>query len=155
VAWILKNDIAVPLHLIRAHFLVMLNHPKVRLTELDKNTLEIRPTVHVLFAKEPVTCISKGEILLTERSPEITNIQITLHSNSLKGFAILFPLLFIVLFTIFGHWVTDIPISEMMIGLWKIHVCMIAGSILIYILIKQAVIRYFTQILDRIREFSL
>jgi len=155
MSWIIKNDIALPINLVRAHFLVMLNHPKVRLTELDGHIIEIRPTVNVLFAKEPITCISKGKILLSERTPEITDIQIILDTDTLKVFTILFPLLFIILFTIFGHWMTDIPLSEMLVGLWKIHVCMIAGSILIYLLIKQAVLRYFTQILDRIRELSL
>ena len=90
----------VPQNIVKANFTVFLEKAKVRLTEIDATAMEFRPLVHILFAKHPLSCVSKGSIFCKKVQEDITEIDVILYPSSLRGFVILFPTLFIVLMTI-------------------------------------------------------
>jgi hypothetical protein len=150
--WTLHYIVSVPQNIVRANLLVYLEKAKVRANEFEEGVIEIRPLEHILFAKHPLACISKGKIILTKSNDDITDIQINIHPNSLRAFALLFPTLFILSITFFGHWVAEIPIKEIVGGLWTIYVCVIGGSYLIYLLIKQSIINYFNKLIEDTRS---
>jgi len=119
---------------------------------MENGVIEFHSLEHILVSRHPLGCVSKGKILLTKSNQDVTEIEIILNPNPLRGFAILFPTLFIPIMTMFGHWVTEISIGEIIKNLWSMYVCVICGSYLIYLLIKQTVIRYFDRLLNEARN---
>src|SRR5579862_7334616 len=148
MSWHLKYTIALPENLARAHFLVYLGKTKVRINELETAVIEFRPLEHILMARHPLGCLSKGVIEFKKMQEDVTEISITLNPNPLRVFAILFPALFIILLTLFGHWVMGTPALEILKSLWTIYVSVAGGSYLIYLLIKQTVIHYFNRLAE-------
>ncbi len=146
--WQLKYSIVLPENLVRAHFLIYLGKTKVRIIETDTSTIEFRPLEHILMARHPLGSLSKGVIEFKKMQEDVTEIQIILNPNPLRAFAILFPALFIIILTFFGHWITGTPVLEILKNLWSIYVSVIGGAYLIYLLIKQTVIHYFNKLVE-------
>ena len=146
---------AVPINIVKANFSIFLERAKVQTTEIDPSTIEFRSYVHILFAKHPLSCVSKGSIYFKKVQEDITEIDVTLSPASLRGFAILFPTLFIFLMTFFGHWVIGMPLQVIVSGMWTVDICVAAGAYLIYLLIKQSVINYFNRLVKETRSLVM
>lgn len=146
MGWRLKYDIALPENLVRAHFLVYLGKRKVHINELETQAIEFRPMEYILFARHPLGSLSKGVIEFKKLQEDVTEVKISLNPNPLRAFAILFPALFIILVTLFGHELMGTPVLDILKSLWSVYVSVIGGAYLIYLLVKQTVIHYFNRL---------
>ena len=154
MAWLFKYELFIQTDLVRAVLLQQLDGMKVTIVEDGHGGMVLRNTESFLYSKHPLTCLSKTTMQLVPLRDNYLSLQITGYPTQLTGYLIGGFILFTGLLLIVAHLILGSGWIDTLKSTISLIIMVLGGEIVLYLLIKEALRRYFDRLVDEIKGLT-